>query len=56
MATVPPIPNIEDLMDLDIYQPGTNPIPPNNPPNPPKPDTPDPNPPGPNPPGPRAKP
>ena len=52
MATLPPIPNIENLMDLDIYQPGTNPIPPNNPPNPPKPDTPDPNPPGPNPPGP----
>jgi len=58
MATVPPIPNIEDLMDLDIYQPGPNPIPPNNPPNPPGPDTPGPNPPtppdepGPNPPGP----
>ena len=32
-------------MDLDIYQPGTNPIPPNNPPNPPGPDIPDPNPP-----------
>ncbi len=45
MATLPPIPNIEDLMDLDIYQPGTNPIPPNNPPNPPGPDIPDPNPP-----------
>ena len=51
-ATLPPIPNIENLIDLDIYQPGTNPIPPNNPPNPPGPDTPDPNPPGPNPPGP----
>ncbi len=25
MATLPPIPNIEDLMDLDIYQPETNP-------------------------------
>jgi len=50
MATLPPIPNIEDLMDLDIYQPGNNPEPPNNPPNPPKPNTPDPNPPGPNPP------
>ena len=56
MATVPPIPNIEDLMDLDIYQPGTNPIPPNNPPNPPKPDTPDPNPPDPNPPTPPDEP
>jgi len=55
-ATLPPIPNIENLIDLDIYQPGTNPIPPNNPPNPPKPDTPDPNPPGPNPPGPPDKP
>jgi len=55
MATLPPIPNIEDLMDLDIYQPETNPEPPNNPPGP---DTPEPNPPsppdepGPNPPNP----
>jgi hypothetical protein len=53
MATVPPIPNIEDLMDLDIFQPGTNPIPPNNPPNPPGPNPPTPpDEPGPNPPGP----
>jgi uncharacterized repeat protein (TIGR01451 family) len=56
IATLPPIPNIEDLLDLDIYQPGTNPEPPNNPPNPPGPDTPDPTPPGPNPPNPGPNP
>jgi hypothetical protein len=56
MATLPPIPNIENLMDLDIYQPGNNPEPPNNPPNPPKPNTPDPNPPGPSPPNPGPNP
>ena len=48
-ATLPPIPNIENLIDLDIYQPGTNPEPPNNPPGP---DTPEPTPPGSNPPEP----
>ena len=52
-ATLPPIPNIENLIDLDIHQPGPNPIPPNNPPNPPGPNPPTPpDEPGPNPPGP----
>ncbi len=41
--TLPPIPDIENLMDLDINQPSPGPGPGSNPPSP--------NPPGPNPPG-----
>lgn len=37
MATLPPIPNIENLMDLDINQPGPGPGPRPNPSNPPNP-------------------